>query len=130
MNFNDIAGECPFAHDSMEKGRILGPIKGNEKVVISMIEKWDDSYDVIIVQPHLWWFDYPQWIEQNEIKNAQKDIILIADANKGFILIQKLSELVETADKLMSQNYYKDHSKAKIDEYYHRIALTQYIYDK
>jgi len=125
---NNFGLGCPYAKESIRKGKVLGPIKGNQKVILSFINNWNDEYDVIVIQPHLWWDNFGEWCVINEPKFAKLDLTAIANVEKGFILIQKLSELVETGEILRkTTNYYDNYTLADWYQYHERIKLLELI---
>tara|TARA_R110000823_G_scaffold274141_3_gene393104 strand:+ start:1038 stop:1439 length:402 start_codon:yes stop_codon:yes gene_type:complete len=132
MAFNKLieyAGVCPFAKESIQKGRVLGPIKGNEKVVLSLINNWDDSYEVIVVEPHkYYWKDFGKWCIENEEKFAYLDLTAIANPKQNFILIQRLSDLAIVGEKLRKEtNYYDNYTGKDWAIYLRRIRLLKLI---
>lgn len=129
FDFNDIAGSCPFAHDAKLENKISIPSIANKKDVISYINNWDDTFEVIIVKPSIFWRNYWKWIKDNQKSHAKLDLILIPNTEKKFILIQRLSLLVKTGKKLMNKGYYDNHDKDKIIEYNNRIELMKLIRD-
>ena len=124
----DYAEGCPFAKEAIEKGKVLGPIKGNQKVVLSMIESWNDTYDVIVVEPHIWWNGFGEWCLEHEPHFATRDLTAIANVEKGFILIQRLTDLVKVGEMLRkTTNYYDNYGVLEWQQYYDRLKLLGFV---
>lgn len=125
---NDYGEGCPFAKEVIEKGKVLGPIKGNQKLVLSMIESWDDTYHVVVIEPHIWWKNFGEWCLENEPHFATKDLTAIANVEKGFILVQRLTELVKVGEILRkTTNYYDNYGLLEWNQYFNRIKLLDFV---
>ena len=124
---NEYGEGCPFAKKAIDKGKVLGPIKGNQKVVLSMIDNWNDDYEVIVIEPHFWWENFGKWCVEQEEKFAVFDLTAIANVEKGFILIQRLSDLIKTGEYLRKEtNYYDNYSILDWAQYHDRIKLSTF----
>jgi len=125
---NDYGKGCPFARQAIEKGKVLGPIKGNQKVVLSIIENWNNTYDVVVIEPHIWWENYGEWCIENEPHFATRDLTAIANVEKGFILVQKLTELVKVGEILRkTTDYYDNYGVLEWNQYFERLKLLDFV---
>tara|TARA_R110000824_G_scaffold308586_1_gene496022 strand:- start:633 stop:1001 length:369 start_codon:yes stop_codon:yes gene_type:complete len=111
MNLSNLVSECPFGLQALEDGLVKGPIIGNSKTIVHEIKKWNDEFEVIIINPSFYWLNYYDWCIENEKLFATYDLIAIPNEKRKYILLQRLSKLNKVSKKLQETNYYKDYTK-------------------
>ena len=114
---------CPFAEDAWEDDRVR-VMDGGKRATILQLNMWDDSVDVVVVTPVEWvgWYD---WCLLSESHWAEYDLIAIPNARDGYILLQRLSTLVEASEGLMASGYYDDYTKEQFDHVMRRRGLSR-----
>ena len=105
----ELSQKCPFA-----KGARTKTIEKASKFdMLREIEEWDDSFDVIVIRPKWSWLGYYSWCMRSMRWMSKSDLTAVPDSKNGFILLQRLSHLVEASDELMENtDYYAKASKS------------------
>ena len=99
----ELAGNCPYAEAS--KHIIIK--RATKTVVSTYIEFWDDTFDVVVFKPSMMWLGFYEYCMRLMPSLAKLDLILIPNAQERFILLQRLSHLLDASNHLMkTTNYY------------------------
>ena len=131
-NLNNLP-MCPFAKKAWDSGRVKIHVQNLEKyrldLLDTILEKFDDSYDVEIIvdlcfcedtqtfhdcidqyNDNLWRKDI--WLmgyhPYDEVDTEDVDFEAVVDQSYSMIFVQRLSKLQEASDKLSMQGYYKN----------------------
>ena len=108
-SIEELSERCPYA-----KGARTKTIeRASKSDILREIEEWDDSFDVIVLRPKWSWLGYYSWCMRSMGWMSESDLTAVPDSKNGFILLQRLSHLVEASDELMeSTDYYTKASKS------------------
>lgn len=99
----ELAGDCPYAEGS--KHIVIE--SATKTIVSTYIEFWDDTFDVVVFRPSIMWFGFYEYCMRLMPSLAKLDLTLIPNAKGRFILLQRLSHLLDASEHLMrTTNYY------------------------
>jgi len=120
MNVKQVISSsgCPFAENA--KTTEAG---GNSKSLERIIMNWDDAFDVVIFKPSFYWTTYYNYCIHNELTFSSFNLIAIPNEKVGYILIQKLDELIEASEKLEAEGYYKNYTEKQWEHIKRRRGL-------
>ena len=127
-NLNNLP-MCPFAKKAWDSGKSFDEILNIVDLLDTILEKFDDSYDVEIIvdvcfcedaqtfhdcidqyNDNLWRKDI--WLmgyhPYDEVDTEDVDFEAVVDQSYSMIFVQRLSKLQEASDKLSMQGYYKN----------------------
>ena len=105
----ELAERCPYAQGARTKTIE----RASKSDMLREIEDWDDSFDVVVLRPKWSWFGYHSWCISSMGWMSDSDLTAVPDSKNGFILLQRLSHLVEASDDLMeNSDYYAKASKS------------------
>lgn len=115
--------DCPFATETLAGGRAK-IVEGNYFTLMDEVEAWDDAYEVIVILPKNWTTYYKWCISMEEVL-ARKDLIAIPNAKEGYVLLQRLSDLVDASNSLLRSGFYDDYTKEQISHVIRRRRLAE-----
>tara|TARA_R100000963_G_scaffold30616_1_gene21888 strand:- start:55 stop:435 length:381 start_codon:yes stop_codon:yes gene_type:complete len=126
MDIQTLIDRCPYA-----KGAKTKTIENASKVdMLREVYSWDDSFDVIVFLPKWSWFNYYSWCMRSMRWMSKIDMTVVPDSKNGFILLQRLSHLVEASDELMNTtDYYAKASKSDMRAVMYRKKLARDKYE-
>ena len=114
---------CPFATETLADGRAK-IVEGDYRTLKAEVDNWNDDYEVVVILPKNW-TTYYKWCLSMEEVYAIVDLIAIPNAKEGYILLQRLSDLVEASNSLMKSGFYDDYTMEQISHVIRRRRLAQ-----
>ncbi len=114
---------CPFATETLADGRAK-IIEGNYNTLMTEVDNWNDEYEVIVILPKNW-TTYYKWCLSMEEVFAKDDLIAIPNAKEGYVLLQRLSDLVDASNSLMRSGFYDDYTMEQIAHVIRRRRLAE-----
>ena len=115
---------CPFAQEAIERGKVA-IVRGNKTDIIRHVISWDDSLEVLVIIPS--WKNYYHWCIANEERFARDNLIAIPNQKEGYILLQRLTDLVEASDNLMKTGYYDNFTSEQFSHVLRRKELIKSV---
>jgi hypothetical protein len=115
--------DCPFAEETMADGRVK-IVEGDRQTLMQEVAMWDDRYEVIVLIP-VRFRKYYDWCIALEPELAQVDLIAIANQKQGYILLQRLSDLVNASNTLVSSGFYDAYTSEQISHVLRRRRLAE-----
>ena len=117
----ELASRCPFAENA--KSKIITGV--SKKEMKKHIKEWNDEFEVIVMIPNKTWFGFYNWCIKSMLWMSKKDLIAVPDSQNNFILLQRLSHLVEASDDLMKNtDYYEKLGQNDLNMVHYRKSLT------
>ena len=113
---------CPFATETLADGRAK-IVEGNYHTLMAEVDNWNDQYEVIVILPKNW-TTYYKWCLSMEEVFAKDDLIAIPNAKQGYVLLQRLSDLVEASNSLLRSGFYDDYTMEQISHVIRRRRLA------
>ena len=124
---DEIVGtsDCPFATETLAEGRVR-IVKGNAITILKEVDDWNDQYEVIVIIPKSWsGGNYYDWCLSMETELAKRDLIAIPNSKQGYILLQRLSDLVDASNSLLKSGFYDDYTREQISHVIRRRGLSE-----
>jgi len=115
--------DCPFAIETLADGRVK-IVEGNYHTLMTEADNWNDQYEVIVILPKEW-TTYYKWCLSMEEVFAKDDLIAIPNAKEGYVLLQRLSDLVAASNSLLNGGFYDDYSMEQIAHVIRRRRLAE-----
>ncbi len=115
--------DCPFATETLADGRVK-IVEGNYHTLMTEADNWNDQYEVIVILPKEW-TTYYKWCLSMEEVFAKDDLIAIPNAKEGYVLLQRLSDLVTASNSLLKGGFYDDYSMEQIAHVIRRRRLAE-----
>lgn len=115
--------DCPFATETLADGRVK-IVEGNYHTLMTEADNWNDQYEVIVILPKEW-TTYYKWCLSMEEVFAKDDLIAIPNAKEGYVLLQRLSDLVAASNSLLKGGFYDDYSMEQIAHVIRRRRLAE-----
>ena len=115
--------DCPFATETLADGRVK-IVEGNYHTLMTEADNWNDQYEVIVILPKEW-TTYYNWCLSMEEVFAKDDLIAIPNAKEGYVLLQRLSDLVTASNSLLKGGFYDDYSMEQIAHVIRRRRLAE-----
>lgn len=115
--------DCPFATETLADGRVK-IVEGNYHTLMTEADNWNDQYEVIVILPKEW-TTYYKWCLSMEEVFAKDDLIAIPNAKEGYVLLQRLSDLVAASNSLLNGGFYDDYSMEQIAHVIRRRRLAE-----
>lgn len=115
--------DCPFATETLADGRVK-IVEGNYHTLMTEADNWNDQYEVIVILPEEW-TTYYKWCLSMEEVFAKDDLIAIPNAKEGYVLLQRLSDLVTASNSLLKGGFYDDYSMEQIAHVIRRRRLAE-----
>ena len=115
--------DCPFATETLADGRVK-IVEGNYHTLMTEADNWNDQYEVIVILPKAW-TTYYKWCLSMEEVFAKDDLIAIPNAKEGYVLLQRLSDLVTASNSLFKGGFYDDYSMEQIAHVIRRRRLAE-----
>ena len=114
---------CPFATETLADGGAK-IVEGDYRTLKAEVDNWNDEYEVVVILPKNW-TTYYKWCLSMEEVYAIVDLIAIPNSKEGYVLLQRLSDLVDASNSLMKSGFYDDYTMEQIAHVIRRRRLAQ-----